>query len=133
MHNSTVSYVAEQVAAISEIVEQLARTLEARTACISVVGMGYVGLPLGKALCERGFDIIGFDIDQSKVDGLNAGQSYIHQVPDEAIRGFVEGGGRLAVTSDFGSDGRGRCRAHLRADTLDTSPRASIPERKRKL
>lgn len=101
MSNSTVSYVDEQVAANSEMVEQLARALTTRTALVGVIGMGYVGLPLTKALCERGFVAIGFDIDQSKVDALNVGQSYIRHVPGEAIRGFIEEG-RLAVTSDFG-------------------------------
>jgi hypothetical protein len=48
-----------------------------QTACIGIVGLGYVGLPLLLRFAEAGFPVLGFDIDPQKVDKLNNGESYI--------------------------------------------------------
>ena len=47
---------------------------------IGIVGLGYVGLPLMLRYCEVGYRVIGFDIDQTKVDALRAGKSYIEHI-----------------------------------------------------
>lgn len=60
--------------------------LRTRKARIAVVGLGYVGLPLVLCFCDAGFEVIGFDVDRDKVDALNAGRSYIAQIPAERIR-----------------------------------------------
>ena len=44
---------------------------------VVVVGQGYVGLPLAMRAVEVGFDVVGFDLDQSKITGLRAGRSHI--------------------------------------------------------
>ena len=59
--------------------------LESRTATIGVIGLGYVGLPLAAVAARAGFRVIGFDIDNSKVERLKAGRSYIGAVTDEAL------------------------------------------------
>ncbi|MDA0239241.1 MAG: nucleotide sugar dehydrogenase [Proteobacteria bacterium] len=56
-----------------------------RTASVGVIGMGYVGLPLAIVAAQAGFGTTGFDIDQAKVDSLNAGQSYLLTVPEELV------------------------------------------------
>jgi UDP-N-acetyl-D-glucosamine dehydrogenase len=67
---------------------------------IGIIGCGYVGLPLALRFAEVGQIVTGFDTDQSKVDKLNAGGSYIQHIPAEKIREHVEGK-RFSATSDF--------------------------------
>jgi UDP-N-acetyl-D-glucosamine dehydrogenase len=63
--------------------------VERRTARVGIMGMGYVGLPLMRTFCSAGFTCLGFDIDQSKVDKLNAGKSYIKHIPSSLIKDVV--------------------------------------------
>ena len=62
---------------------ELERKLKEKTAVIGIVGLGYVGLPLLVAFTEAGFKVIGFDIQQKRVDSVNKGQSYIVDVGSE--------------------------------------------------
>lgn len=71
-----------------------------RTVHIAVIGLGYVGLPLATAFARAGFRVTGVDIDQSKVDAVNAGRSYILDVPDDDVSVHVRSG-RFAATSDY--------------------------------
>ena len=57
-----------------------------RRALVGIIGLGYVGLPLARAFAQRGFPVLGFDIDVAKVTKLNAGQSYIKQISTDSIR-----------------------------------------------
>jgi UDP-N-acetyl-D-glucosamine dehydrogenase len=79
--------------------ELLAR-IEAGQAKIGVIGMGYVGLPLIRLFCEKGFGCVGFELDAAKVDRLNAGQSYIHHIEAAGIAALVASG-RFSATMDF--------------------------------
>lgn len=67
---------------------------------VGVVGMGYVGLPLALEFSEKGFQVIGFDIDYEKVQMLNSGQSYIKHIPANRILASVESE-NLKATIDF--------------------------------
>lgn len=78
---------------------ELIKRLNDRRARIGIVGLGYVGLPLILRYCEVGYKVIGFDIDQSKVDALTQGRSYIEHIPAIAIEKAVEKG--FEATSDF--------------------------------
>jgi UDP-N-acetyl-D-glucosamine dehydrogenase len=71
-----------------------------RSAVIGVIGLGYVGLPLVLAYAERGFPVIGFDVDEEKVRALHAGRSYIQHIPAERIAEQVSAG-RLQATTDY--------------------------------
>jgi len=64
--------------------------IDNQEAVIGVIGLGYVGLPLLKAFNACGFRTIGYDVDQSKVDSLNGGKSYISHVPSEWISEWLE-------------------------------------------
>jgi UDP-N-acetyl-D-glucosamine dehydrogenase len=67
---------------------------------IGIIGCGYVGLPLALRFADVGQIVTGFDTDQSKVEKLNAGQSYIQHIPAEKIRDHVQGK-RFEATTDF--------------------------------
>jgi UDP-N-acetyl-D-glucosamine dehydrogenase len=67
---------------------------------IGIVGCGYVGLPLALRFSEVGQRVTAFDVDQSKVDKLNAGQTYIRHVPADKIRQCLEAD-RFSATTDF--------------------------------
>ncbi len=77
--------------------DQLIGRLDAKTAVIGVIGMGYVGLPLALAFCRAGQKVIGFDVDETKVAALNGGQSYIRHFTDEQI-GQALASGRFQAT-----------------------------------
>src|SRR3954452_25378740 len=57
---------------------------------IGIVGLGYVGLPLAVAFAEAGCEVVGLDVDQSKVAALREGRSHIEDIPDERLRPAVE-------------------------------------------
>ncbi|HOX04587.1 MAG TPA: nucleotide sugar dehydrogenase [Verrucomicrobiota bacterium] len=67
---------------------------------VAVVGMGYVGLPLSLQFARSGAPVLGFDVDASKVESLDAGRSYIRHIPSAAIE-EQRAAGRFAVTADF--------------------------------
>jgi UDP-N-acetyl-D-glucosamine dehydrogenase len=77
-----VSHVSKDGAQMSH--ERLAKLIQNKQAVIGVIGLGYVGLPLIRAFTAGGFRCVGFDVDQSKVDKLNAGESYIKHI-DSAV------------------------------------------------
>ena len=85
------------------VIDSVARELEARitsaTATVAVIGLGYVGLPLSLSLVQRGYAVLGVDIDEAKVRALQAGRSYIRDVPADDVRACLATE-RLAVTSD---------------------------------
>lgn len=74
--------------------------LENRTLRPGVVGLGYVGLPLTQLFTNRGFRVIGIDIDSKKTTRLMRGESYIRHIPSEAIARIVEKD-QLLATPDF--------------------------------
>jgi len=67
---------------------------------VGVIGLGYVGLPLGLAFAESGFPVLGFDVDGGKVEALGDGRCYIDHLDAERVRAAVAAG-RLEATADF--------------------------------
>src|SRR5262249_51527469 len=78
--------------------QRLVGAIKARTAKIGVIGLGYVGLPLAVEFATRGFDVSGFDVDESKTSQINAGKSYIPDVPQAELAEAVKAG-RLRGTT----------------------------------
>lgn len=68
----------------------LEQKIRDKSAIVGVVGLGYVGLPLIRAFIAAGFRTMGFDVDQTKVDRLLAGKSYIGHIPSEWITDCIE-------------------------------------------
>ena len=78
----------------------LKQAIDNKTANIGIIGLGYVGLPLISAFINAGFKTMGFDVDQTKVDSLLAGKSYIKHIASEDIAGWIEKD-QLEPTSDM--------------------------------
>src|SRR5438270_5885719 len=74
------------------VLDQFKSKVDARTAKIGVVGLGYVGLPLVLLFSEQKFAITGFDIDNFKVDSLNSGKSYIVRITPQEVTGARSSG-----------------------------------------
>ncbi len=81
---------------------ELLKKLENRTARVGVVGLGYVGLPLAVELAHAGFHVTGLDVDPRKVAKVNAGESYIQDIPTETLQPLVRAG-KLDASTDFGT------------------------------
>lgn len=72
--------------------QNLLNKISNRSAVIGIIGMGYVGLPLMLRFAEAGYKVLGFDVDQGKIQKLIVGQSYIKHIPSSAIASVVEAG-----------------------------------------
>ncbi|MBR5316986.1 MAG: nucleotide sugar dehydrogenase [Lachnospiraceae bacterium] len=78
----------------------LKERIQNKTATLGVCGLGYVGLPLAVEKAKAGFKVIGFDVQESKVNMVNAGQNYIGDVVNEDLARIVLSG-NLSATTDF--------------------------------
>jgi UDP-N-acetyl-D-glucosamine dehydrogenase len=74
--------------------------IRSRTAKVGIIGLGYVGLPLAMEFAKAGFSVTGIDVLPSKVEELNAGRSYIQDVPTGTLRPYVDSG-TFRATMDF--------------------------------
>ena len=70
-----------------------------KNAKIGLIGLGYVGLPLSIRFSEEGFKVVGFDVDQQKVNYLNQGNSYINHISESKIKKLVQN--NFFATTDF--------------------------------
>ena len=77
---------------INKLVNQEAR--------IGIVGLGYVGLPLGLGFIANKYKVLGLDVDQKKVDLINDGVSYIEHIDGNTIKDAVDSG-LLTASADF--------------------------------
>jgi UDP-N-acetyl-D-glucosamine dehydrogenase len=84
---------------LSLIHEQLLDKIETKAVRVGIIGLGYVGLPLARAFSDRGIAVLGFDVDQFKIDKLERGESYIGHIPDTAIGQMRER--KFEATVDF--------------------------------
>ena len=71
-----------------------------KTAHIGIIGLGYVGLPLGLAFAAKGFNVLGFDLDERKIKFLEKSKSYIKHINEVNIKKVISNG-KLKVTTDF--------------------------------
>src|SRR4051794_2612736 len=78
----------------------LLERIQARKARVGVIGLGYVGLPLAVEFARAGFTVTGFDVDESKTAAINAGKSYIPDVPESELAECVRAG-TLNATTDM--------------------------------
>jgi UDP-N-acetyl-D-glucosamine dehydrogenase len=77
---------------------ELLKKIESKEAKLGVIGLGYVGLPLAVEFARAGFSVVGYDVDQKKVDELMAGRSYIPDVSSEHLAHVVKSGKFVAST-----------------------------------
>lgn len=85
---------------MSVLKQQLLDKINNKTAKVGVVGLGYVGLPLAVEKAHAGYQTIGFDVQDNKVNMVNEGKNYIGDVVDETLKKLVEEGS-LKATTDF--------------------------------
>lgn len=80
---------------------RLLDSLEAKTAKVGVVGLGYVGLPLAVEIATAGFEVLGFDVSDAVCMAVNKGRSHIADIASEHLAPIVKSG-KLTATSDMG-------------------------------
>ena len=85
-------------------VRDLEARIRKRQIRLGVIGLGYVGLPCAVGFAKAGVRTTGIDIDRERLDILRRGQSYIPDIPSEAVTAVVEGGA-LELTDDYASLG----------------------------
>src|SRR6187399_2343951 len=78
----------------------LERLISEKKALIGVIGLGYVGLPLIVEFALKGFNTVGFEVDETKAAEINAGRSYIVDVIADDVAKCVNGS-KLTATTDF--------------------------------
>lgn len=71
---------------LSPLARSLIERFDARDATIGVVGLGYVGLPLVRALHDAGHRVVGFDIDESKIEAIRRGEAYLRHLGVELVQ-----------------------------------------------
>ena len=80
--------------------EDLIQEIKKKRANISVIGLGYVGLPLAVTFANAGFNVTGIDPVEEKVDMINRGESYISDITNAQLRKHIDSG-RLRATTDY--------------------------------
>lgn len=74
--------------------------IRSKTVTVGIVGLGYVGFPLALVFAEADISVIGFDIDQTKVDAINAGNSYIRHINHGRLQA-AKNSGKFRATNNF--------------------------------
>ena len=79
---------------------ELLNKIKDKSAIIGIIGLGYVGLPLGLEFAAKGFKVLGFDLDEAKVKNLNEGKTYIKHISAKRIKDVVDKES-FSATSEF--------------------------------
>jgi UDP-N-acetyl-D-glucosamine dehydrogenase len=74
--------------------------VKSRECLVGIIGLGYVGLPLAYTFLQKGFRVVGFDVDQSKVGALSEGRSYMRHFSNDKVAG-MSATGRFEATTDL--------------------------------
>jgi nucleotide sugar dehydrogenase len=90
---------------------------------VAVIGQGYVGLPVAMRAVEQGYRVVGVDLDERRIAGLNAGESYVEDISHEQLQAALDGGSYVATT-DY-ADATGFDYAVI---TVPTPLRESLPD-----
>lgn len=85
---------------VESVAAALERKIVDRTARVGIIGLGYVGLPLAVEFGTAGYTVTGIDVQQSKTDRINQGESYIQDISESVLRSLVNEG-KLCATGDF--------------------------------
>lgn len=80
---------------------ELLQKIEDKSAVVGIIGLGYVGLPLGLEFAKKEFKVIGFDLDENKITSLHQGRTYIKHIKSERIKEFFIDKKNFEATTDF--------------------------------
>ena len=72
--------------------DEVLQRIRNRQAHIAIIGLGYVGLPLALRFSDAGFNVLGIDVDESKIDAIDKGVSYIKHLGNEVVTKAKEQG-----------------------------------------
>ena len=78
--------------------------IQSRDITVGVIGLGYVGLPLSLAFGDMGITVLGFDVDQEKINSISEGKSYFQHIGAPRMQALVQQG-KLSATNDFSRAG----------------------------
>ena len=78
----------------------LMKKIEEKSVKVGIIGLGYVGLPLGVAFAKKGIEVLGFEKSVKKAKNVNAGKNYIGDIKDEDLEAAVNGK-LLSATTEF--------------------------------
>jgi UDP-N-acetyl-D-glucosamine dehydrogenase len=84
----------------NDVAQELIRKAERREALFGIVGLGYVGLPLALELANAGYRVLGFDVIERVVEGLNEGRSHVKDISDAQLQEALAAG-RFEATTDM--------------------------------
>jgi len=79
--------------------KKIIKKINDKEAKIGIIGMGYVGIPLGIEFAQNGFSVVGFDTDNVKIKNINSGKQIMKHISTKMMNTFVKNGGK--ATSDF--------------------------------
>ena len=85
---------------LTNTAKALVAKIESKSARVGVVGLGYVGLPLAVEFAKAGFHVTGIEVNAEKTAAINAGSSYVQDIPSSELKPLVEQG-RITATTDF--------------------------------
>ena len=75
---------------MSDLIDELEKKIKGREAKIGIMGMGYVGIPLGLEFAGTGFSVTGFDKDSNRVKEINSGKQVMKHIPAKSMKEFVK-------------------------------------------
>ncbi len=78
----------------------LLQKVQNNSAVVGIIGLGYVGLPLGLEFANKGIQVLGFDLDEKKIEFLSKGKTYIKHISEDKIIRAVSSG-KFTSTTDF--------------------------------
>ena len=84
---------------------EILKRIEDRDVKVGIIGLGYVGLPLAIEFVKAGFNVIGFDVDESKIEMLDKGETYIKHIPTSVLQD-INKTNLFSSTTDFSYDFR---------------------------
>ena len=84
---------------MSSISEKLISKINSKNAKIGIIGMGYVGIPLGLEFANQGFTVLGFDKDEKRVEDINAGKLVMKHIKQKDMQTFISKKG--SATTNF--------------------------------
>ena len=82
------------------LIGELSNKIQTRNAKIGIIGMGYVGIPLGLEFVKAGFTVIGFDKNKKRVDDINNGKQIMKHISSKLMSRFIENE-KGSATNDF--------------------------------
>ena len=77
--------------------KNLINLFASKDAKICIIGLGYVGLPLAISFADKGFEVVGIDIDEQKIKKINLGESYINHISSSKINTLIKKGKLIAI------------------------------------